>query len=95
VRHIGLGFRPFHFAGADPTRIHFALTDSGPLSLIRELPAMQLGIQVRSSVLQHFPVQRVGVRTGAPHTWSLDGDTFAPASELEISAGPVLRLLCP
>jgi diacylglycerol kinase family enzyme len=95
VRHVGLGFQPFHSAGADPARIHFTMTDGGPLALMRELPALQLGIATQSSVLQHFSMQRVSVRASEPQAWSFDGDTYPPARELEIAAGPVLRFLCP
>jgi diacylglycerol kinase family enzyme len=95
VHHVGLGFRPFHSAGADLTRIHFAMTDSGPLALMREIPMLRLGIAAQNSALEHFSTQRVSVRAATPQAWSLDGDTFPAAKEIEIAAGPVLRFLCP
>lgn len=95
VHHVGLGFRPFHSAGADLTRIHFTMTDGGPLALLREIPTLRLGIAARNSVLEHFSTQRVSVRAAAPQAWSFDGDTFPAATELEIAAGPALRFLCP
>jgi diacylglycerol kinase family enzyme len=93
VRHIGLGFRPFHSAGSDPERVHLATTDAGPARLALELPALRAGWQ--GSCLDHFSTHRSLLRTPQPQPWSLDADGFPPVRSLEIGAGPALRFACP
>jgi len=95
VRHVGLGFQPFHSAGDDPTRIHFATTSASPLRLLRDMPALRAGIDRPDSCLQHHPARQVEIELPEGESWSLDADTYPPASALEISAGPALRFVSP
>jgi len=92
VRHIGLGFAPFHTAGSDPERIHLASTGASAVRLVRDLPALRAG---RGRSLAHFPCRRAELRLAAPLAWSLDAEMFPPARQLAIGAGPALRILCP
>ncbi len=93
VRHLGLGFAPLHSAGSDPERIHLAVTGARAARLALELPALRAGAKVAS--LEHYPARRAGLRLAEPLAWSLDAELFAPASRLEIAAGPALRFLRP
>lgn len=93
VRHIGLGFAPFHSAGSDPERIHLATTSASAARIVRDLPALRAGARVSS--LAHFACRTARLRLAAPLAWSLDAELYAPARELAIGAGPPLRILCP
>jgi diacylglycerol kinase family enzyme len=93
VRHIGLGFAPFHSAGSDPERIHLATTGASAARLVRDLPALRAGALARS--LAHFSCRRAALRLDSPLAWSLDAELFPPARELAIGAGPALRILGP
>jgi diacylglycerol kinase (ATP) len=93
VRHIGLGFAPFHSAGDDPQRIHLASTGVSAVRLVRDLPALRAGAHDRS--LSHFPCRRASLRLREPLTWSIDAELYPPARELAIGAGPALRILAP
>jgi diacylglycerol kinase family enzyme len=93
VRHIGLGFAPFHSAGSDPERIHLASTGERAIRLVRDLPALRAG--ARGRALAHYSCRRAELRLTAPLAWSLDAELFPPARELAIGAGPALRILCP
>jgi diacylglycerol kinase family enzyme len=93
VTHLGLGFAPLYTAGSDPERIHLAATGASAARLALELPALRLG--GRGSCLDHFPCRRVDLHLDEPLAWSLDAELLPPARRLELSAGPVLRFLCP
>ena len=93
VRHIGLGFAPFHSAGDHPERIHFATTGASAPQLVRELPSLRAGGHGRS--LAHYSCRRAALRLASPLAWSLDAELYPPARELAIGAGPALRILCP
>jgi diacylglycerol kinase family enzyme len=93
VRHIGLGFAPFHTAGSDPERIHLAATGASAAQLVRDLPALRAG--VRGRLLAHFACRHAELSLAAPLAWSIDAELFPPAQRLAISAGPALRILGP
>jgi diacylglycerol kinase family enzyme len=93
VRHIGLGFAPFHSAGSDPERIHLAVTGASAARLVLELPALRAGSPGRC--LAHFACREAELRLAAPLAWSIDAELFEPARRLAIGAGPALRILGP
>jgi diacylglycerol kinase family enzyme len=95
VAHIGLGFAPFHFAGRDPDRFHFALTDASAGRLAAALPALRLGRGQRLARLQHFAARGVELRFEDPQPWSLDADIFEPTREIALLATAPLRFLVP
>jgi diacylglycerol kinase family enzyme len=95
VRHVGLGFQPFYTAGDDPARIHFATTSASAVRLLRDMPALRVGIDRPDSVLEHYPARRVEIEIPEGESWSLDADTYPPAHALEISAGAALRFISP
>lgn len=95
VRHIGLGFQPFFDAGEDPECIHFTATDASALQILGELPGVRAGRARPGSRLRHHRAKQVVQRPAEPQPWSLDADLFAPAREIRISAGPVLRFVAP
>jgi diacylglycerol kinase family enzyme len=93
VRHIGLGFAPFHSAGSRPDRIHLATTGASAVQLVRDLPALRAGM--RSRHIAHVGCAAADLRLDAPLAWSIDAELFPPARQLAIGAGPALRILCP
>jgi diacylglycerol kinase family enzyme len=93
VRHIGLGFAPFHSAGSSPERIHLATTSASAVQLVRDLPALRAGM--RGRYLAHFACAAADLRLAEPLAWSIDAELFPPARRLAIGAGPALRILCP
>jgi diacylglycerol kinase family enzyme len=95
VKHIGLGFRPFHMAGRDPECFHFAVTRAGASRLLVELPTLRVGFEAWPSCVRHYPARRVSLRFAQAQPWSVDADLFAAARELELSATPPLRFVVP
>jgi diacylglycerol kinase family enzyme len=95
VRHVGLGFQPFHSAGDDPERIHFAATTASAFRLLRDMPALRVAAEPRNTCLEHHPARRVVIEIPEAESWSLDADAYPPAKLLEISAGPALRFVSP
>ncbi|HJO22645.1 MAG TPA: diacylglycerol kinase family protein [Myxococcota bacterium] len=93
VLHIGLGFQPFHTAGSDPERFHFAITNAPARRLVRELPALRAGKPTPGSCVTHHSVRRARLRFETPQAWSIDADLHPKTRELELSATPPLRFL--
>jgi diacylglycerol kinase family enzyme len=93
VRHIGLGFAPFHTAGSDPARIHLATTAASAARIALELPALRAGARSRS--ISHWSCRHSELAFGEPLAWSLDAELFPPARRIAVGAGPALRFLCP
>jgi diacylglycerol kinase family enzyme len=90
IPEIGLGFAPFRTAGSDPDHIHFTATAADAAALLRELPALRLRHERKRSPLRHFALREARILTSEPVPWSLDAESFAPACELRVSAGPAL-----
>ena len=84
---IGLGFRPFHLANAAPGRIHWIMTDAGALELGIEIPAARFGRRNPRTKLRDYAAERVVVRS-RPLPYTVDGDVFPAAEQIEIAAGP-------
>jgi diacylglycerol kinase family enzyme len=95
VKHIGLGFRPFHSAGRDLERFHFAVTEASAARLCVELPTLRLGLDAWPSCVHHYPARRVSLRFAEAQPWSVDADLFPPTRALELSATPPLRFVVP
>ena len=93
VVDLGLGFRPFHFAGRDPGRIHVLATCASAARLAAELPALRAGFAARSSILEHRAAARLEVEFATPEAWSLDADLFPATKSLRVSAGPALEFI--
>lgn len=93
VLHIGLGFRPFHTAGTDPERFHFAITNAPARNLVRELPALRAGRVRTNSRIAHRAAQHVRMRFETPQPWSIDADVHPETTALELSATAPLRFL--
>lgn len=92
---IGLGFAPFHLAGRDPQRFHFAITDASAGRIMAEMPAVRLGVKPPGSCIEDHAAHQVRVRFSEPQPWSLDADVYPPARELELRATAPLRFLLP
>lgn len=94
VRSIGLGFRPFHLAGTRPGRFHWIMTDAGPFELGIEIPAARYGYRNPGTRLVDACAARVVLHSRAlPYT--VDGDIFPATPDLEVAAGPPLRIWVP
>jgi diacylglycerol kinase (ATP) len=93
VRHVGLGFQPFHSAGTDPLRFHFLVSDAGASRLCLELPAFRFGLGLRGSCLRHYPARKVTVRVPEAQPWSVDADFHPSAKELTAEATEPLRFV--
>jgi diacylglycerol kinase family enzyme len=89
---IGLGFRPFYLAGAEPGHIHWVMTDAGALQLGLEIPAARFGLRNPRTRLEDASAKRVVIRS-KPLAYTIDGDVFQATEELEISAGPDMWFL--
>jgi diacylglycerol kinase family enzyme len=88
VRHIGLGFAPFWSAGSDPERIHFTTTRANARQIVAALPTIRSGRP--SDAFEHYSVKHARIESEGPEPWSLDADVHAPASRIDVSAGPTL-----
>ena len=84
--HIGLGFAPFHLAGRDPHRFHFAVTEANAARIAAELPAIRLGRKPPRSCIEDHAASRVVLRFPEPQPWSIDADLYPPADALELKA---------
>jgi diacylglycerol kinase family enzyme len=93
VRHIGLGFRPFHSAGRRLDRFHFAMTRDDGRRIALELPWHRAGVPPRRSCLRHASPARVTIEAPEPVAYTLDGDLFAPTKTVSIEATAPLRFL--
>ncbi len=93
--HIGLGFAPFHLAGRDPQRFHFAISDAKAGRILAEMPAARMGVKPPRSCIEDYAARSVHLRFAEPQPWSLDADVYPPASELELRATAPLRFLLP
>jgi diacylglycerol kinase (ATP) len=96
IAHIGLGFRPFHRHAARPPAFH-ALGIYAPVAVfVRELPRIYRGLPMRKGRAYEAVSSRMVVRTTAgPLRYMIDGDLHEAASEVVVSAGPVVRLVLP
>ncbi len=93
--HIGLGFAPFHLAGRDPQRFHFAITDARASRIVAEMPSARMGVKLPRSCIEDYAARSVQLRFAEPQPWSIDADVYPPASELELRATAPLRFLRP
>jgi diacylglycerol kinase family enzyme len=93
--HIGLGFAPFHLAGRDPHRFHFAVTEANAARIAAEMPAVRIGVKPPRSCIEDHAAHRVVLRFPEPQPWSIDADIHPPQRELELCATAPLRFLLP
>ena len=75
-------------AGSDPERIHFATTRANAMQILAALPTIRTGRP--SDAFDHYSLKHARIESDAPESWSLDADTHAPASRIDVTAGPTL-----
>ena len=95
VRHIGLGFQPFLSIPRTGTvgGFHWISTRNRGLGMLLELPAARLGLRSPFSGLHHARARSARVELAEPQAYTLDGDLFSPAREIQIEVGPTLSFL--
>jgi diacylglycerol kinase family enzyme len=93
IPQIGLGFKPFYGAGRHPGHIHWIMTGVGPQRMGLEVAQVALGLHPPFSRLVHASAARVTVRCADPLPYTVDGDLFPGARDIEISAGPELAFV--
>jgi diacylglycerol kinase family enzyme len=93
VDHIGLGVRPFYWAGADPERMHLLAGASGPGQLLGRLHRFRLGLPAELDNLYDQPVRSVRIEFAEPAPYTINGEMFDPVDTLELACGPVVDFL--
>jgi diacylglycerol kinase family enzyme len=93
VRHVGLGFQPFHSAGLRKNRFHFAMTRDDGRGIALELPWHRAGVPPRRSCLTHASPAQVSIEASEPVPYTIDGDLFPSSKTITIEATPPLRFL--
>jgi len=95
VRDLGLSMRVLYRAGEDPSRVHVVASALGAKQLGPQMPLVLAGKPLRGR--DHIDTLAASFRvtfTGDHDAYVLDGDVLH-APWVEVTAGPVLRLLTP
>ena len=95
VRDLGLSMRVLYRAGEDPERVHLVASALGAKQLGPQMPLVLAGRPLRGR--DHVDTLASAFRvtfSGAHHAYVLDGDVLH-APWVEVSAGPMLRVLTP
>ena len=95
VRDLGLSMRVLYRAGEDPQRVHLVASALGAKRLGPQMPLVLAGRALRGR--DHVDTLAGSFRvtfTGDHDAYVLDGDMLR-APWVEVSAGPMLRILTP
>jgi diacylglycerol kinase (ATP) len=93
IEDIGLGFRPTYRAREQAGRFHVF---AGPISageFVRCLPRIRLARPTRSPKVFDALAARLTARFATPVSYMIDGDLMEPTDRLEVTLGPVVRVI--
>lgn len=90
----GLGFKPFYRAREEAGKFHLlAATEVKPMEILQNLSRFRTGKKVYNPHLYDVVTDHVLVETFEPYYYTIDGEMLNSTRRLEISAGPIIRLL--
>lgn len=93
IEDIGLGFRPTYRAREQAGRFHVF---AGPISareFVRHLPAIRLARATGSPRVFDALASDLSAEFRSPTAYMIDGDLMEPVARLDVSLGPVVRVI--
>jgi diacylglycerol kinase (ATP) len=98
ITHIGLNFKPFHRYAEQPDRFHVLGIHASPVGFVQELPRIHRGEPMRPGKAFDAVVPRMIVRAPLGQRdrsikYMIDGDLLEAQGDLEVSIGPLVRLV--
>jgi diacylglycerol kinase family enzyme len=90
---IGLGFRPFHRAEEHPDFFPLIAIDGAVIDVVRSLPDIRAG---RTPVIEGYHervVQQARILATGMTKYVVDGELYSTNEPLQVSMGPLLRVM--
>lgn len=93
IEDIGLGFRPTYRARERAGCFHVFAGPIGPRALVGCLPAIRLGRPTRAPAVHDALAAHLRVEFRDPTHYMVDGDIMEPTTHLDVTLGPVVRVI--
>lgn len=93
VESIGLGVRPFYFAGRELGRFHMLAGDPSAGQLLGRLGHFWRGFPPRLDPLYDLAVGHLEICFEEPQRYTIDGELFGPTSTLTLDQGPTVTFI--
>ena len=93
IEDIGLGFRPTYRAREQAGRFHVFAGPIPAREFVRRLPAIRLGRPTHSARVVDALASRLVAEFRAASAYMIDGDLMDPVERLEVTLGPVVRVI--
>jgi diacylglycerol kinase family enzyme len=94
VDGIGLSFKPFYRSSESPNKFHLLGIYTSPLRFLAQLDPIYRGRAMRPGHAHDALVERATVHSSRyPLKYMVDGDLYESNGPLEVSIGPVVRLV--
>lgn len=88
VEGIGLGFTPFIRAGSMPNTFQVICTGLGGFQLLCHILHIRNGWKIKNPLAYDVIASAIKVKSKKSFTYTMDGDFYESAGDLEVSAGP-------
>lgn len=93
VDDLGLGFKPFWAAPANPDRLHYLGIACDPLSIIRSMHRIYAGRPTGIPDIDDRVVRSIRIAANVPQNFMVDGDFHRGGQVVEVTVGPRVRLV--
>jgi diacylglycerol kinase family enzyme len=92
-KECGLGFKPFYRAREEQGKFHFLALNMGPAEVVQNLARFRAGKKVNSSSCFEAVTNSVSIETFDHYYYTIDGEMLNSTKQINISAGPVVKIM--
>lgn len=92
-KECGLGFKPFYRAREEQGKLHFLAVNLKPLEMLKNLHNIRRGKKIQHASLYDVVTDKVVIDTFHPYYYTLDGEMLNSTKHLEVSCGPVVKVV--
>lgn len=92
-KECGFGFKPFYQARKEQGKFHFLALNLQPKELLQNLHKFRAGQKVVDDTNCNAVTNHVMIETAVPYHYTIDGEMLNTTKKIEISAGPVVKLI--
>lgn len=92
-KECGLGFKPFYRAREEQGKFHFLALNMQPKEVVQNLARFRAGKKVASRSCFEAVTNSVAIETFDHYYYTIDGEMLNSGKEINISAGPVVKIM--
>jgi len=93
VEHVGMSFSPLRNAAQNESEFQVIITGMNPRKMLLNINKLRVGKKINSEGYCNIMAKKLNIVAESEFDYTMDGDMYVADRELEVSLGPVVRLV--